>query len=90
MCKCLDTIDQKLASLNTKIDWAFMINPKTGKTASRVHIATAKVDKKKRRGPAVLICAYCPFCGESFHEGGPVKANDPQHNAQSTTSSTGD
>lgn len=75
MCDCLNTIDQKLAGMNTKVDWVLLINPKTGKTVERLHIATVKADKKKRQGAAVLVCAYCPFCGETFHEGGPIEAN---------------
>jgi hypothetical protein len=78
MCDCADTADQKLADMNTRIDWALLISTKTGKVDHRLHIATKKLDPKKRQGAAVLVCTYCPFCGEKFHEGAPVCASETQ------------
>lgn len=69
MCNCIDDIDRKLATMNTAIDWALLIDPKTGKMAERMQIKVKKADKKVRRGPAMLVPSFCPFCGEKQDNG---------------------
>jgi hypothetical protein len=66
MCDCAQTADKKLADMNTAIDWAWLINPKTGKTAERLQIKTKKVNPRVRKGPAVLVASFCPFCGSAL------------------------
>lgn len=60
MCTCADKADALLAPKNTRISWAF------GQTGSHLHVATVKIDPKKRGNPVRLMCAYCPFCGEKW------------------------
>jgi hypothetical protein len=61
-CQCAKAADEKLASMNTAVDWATLIAP-DGRTESRFQIKTRKIDQKVRRGPCVLVATYCPFCG---------------------------
>jgi hypothetical protein len=67
MCNCAAIADAKLASMNTHIDWAQLISP-DGKLSRRLKIATAKSDKRKRQGASILVCTFCPFCGEKLPE----------------------
>lgn len=62
-CHCASSIEEQLVEFNTAIDWATMIDPKTGSSKSMLAIKTCKIDAKGRRGPTVLVATYCPFCG---------------------------
>lgn len=75
MCKCADTADEKLAALNAAIDWAFMIDPKTGRTASRPQIKVRKLNPKSRKPLPILSASFCPFCGSEFQRI-PLSEND--------------
>lgn len=63
MCDCITALEKKLADTNTALDMAFLINPKTGAMTGKLQIKVAKVDKKLRRGPVIIVPTYCPFCG---------------------------
>lgn len=68
MCTCIANANAKLATLNTIIDEGMLIDPKTRRVTSRVHLAVRKLAPKIRQGPAVIVCTYCPFCGEKWPE----------------------
>lgn len=64
-CNCIDEFNAKLADYNTKlgltIGWR-----KDGSTFTVPTIATEKVEKRVRKGPAIAVPTYCPFCGEPY------------------------
>lgn len=62
-CRCAANAEKKLTELNTAIDFATLIDPKTGHCQDRLAIRTRKLDPKVRRGPSVIVATYCPFCG---------------------------
>lgn len=65
-CPLEPEIAKKLAEHNTKIEHAlcFGENPVT----AELIIRTGKIDSKKRVGPMVLMCTYCPFCGAELRK----------------------
>lgn len=65
-CNCLNEMDALLAEHNTKLG-VTMGFPRDGKPAySLPHIHTEKVEKRQRKGPALAIPTFCPFCGTKY------------------------
>jgi hypothetical protein len=64
-CNCINEFDAKLADYNTKlgltIGWR-----KDGTTFTLPTIETEKVEKRVRKGPAIAIATFCPFCGVRY------------------------
>ncbi len=62
-CECIEHMNAKLADHNTKlgitIGWT-----KDGQTFALPTIATEKIEKRVRKGPAIAVPTFCPFCGE--------------------------
>lgn len=62
-CKCVETMDAKLAPENTKLEMALMVFAGPGDAVVRPVVATVKVDEKKRGRAKTALASYCPFCG---------------------------
>lgn len=73
MCDCINAINAKLveADINTMLDIPIAWSVDEGLSTKGVLIATAKRDKTKRQKPSRLYASYCPFCGQSYENGGP-------------------
>lgn len=68
-CNCLDVMDAKLADHNTRICVTLGF-PRDGSPAfTRPHIQTEKVEKRVRKGPAIALPSFCPFCGTNYDTG---------------------
>ncbi|WP_158877017.1 hypothetical protein [Antarcticirhabdus aurantiaca] len=62
-CDCLDVMGAKLAEHNTKI-CVTMAFPRDGSPGYVLpKIDTEKIEKRNRKGPALAIPTFCPFCG---------------------------
>lgn len=68
-CDCIDVMDDKLAEHNTKLALTFGFG-RDGSSHTYPSIGTEKLDRKVRKGPALAIPTFCPFCGTKYHEGG--------------------
>ena len=64
-CNCIDEMDAKLADHNTKLGVTFGFG-RDGSSYVFPHIMTEKVEKRTRKGPALAVPTYCPFCGKSY------------------------
>lgn len=64
MCNCAATMNQALAAQNGELDLAVFIL----KGIVLPTVATVKKDPKVRQKPPVVICNYCPFCGQKYPE----------------------
>lgn len=61
MCKCIATVNKKLAEHNTQIEVP-IIGP------NRPFVATVKINYMKRGRPKMMFATYCPFCGKKYPE----------------------
>ena len=63
MCNCIEVANNSLAKFNT------IISTRTefvkGQLKQTLVIPTKKLDPKVRGSPKILVCNYCPLCGES-------------------------
>lgn len=59
-CNCIEEMDAKLASLNTKLQVTFGFPRAGGPTFILPTLGT------KRVGPALAIPSFCPFCGNPY------------------------
>ena len=65
-CRCIEEMDAKLGELNTKLS-VTMAFPRDGTPAYVLpHLQTEKIEKRQRRGPALAIPTFCPFCGTRY------------------------
>jgi hypothetical protein len=64
-CTCIEEMNVKLVDYNTKLCLTFGWT-KDGNTFTRPHIETEKIEKRMRKGPAVAVATFCPFCGERY------------------------
>jgi hypothetical protein len=70
MCECLDWIVPQLEKLNAGLDCPIRIDRKTGKQLPYLPKVTLfKLDSRKRGPLPVLLCQFCPFCGEPYDSG---------------------
>lgn len=65
-CNCITDMDAQLLPLNTKLDVTFSISRVDGSSATYPLISTSKVESRVRRGPALAIPTFCPFCGARY------------------------
>lgn len=66
VCNCIEVMDTKLAEHNTRLG-VTMAFPRNGSPAYTLpHIHTEKVEKRQRKGPALAIPNFCPFCGTRY------------------------
>lgn len=66
-CKCVDTMNEHLAKMNTRLAQALMADvtgPGKAQMAPRLIILTVKVNEKKRGKPHTALASFCPFCGK--------------------------
>ncbi len=66
MCDCFTKVNRLLREHNTAIDLCDTINMKTGNFERRMIVPTARIDKKKRKGPIRVFATFCPMCGEEY------------------------
>jgi predicted molibdopterin-dependent oxidoreductase YjgC len=70
-CKCIALVNEKLEAENTRIVTEQTINFASMRVSPEyVLIATERIEKGLRKGPAKLVAAYCPFCGKLLGEAG--------------------
>jgi len=61
----MEEFDAKLADYNTKLGITFGWN-KDGKTFTLPTLVTEKIEKRVRKGPAIAVPTFCPFCGVRY------------------------
>jgi len=66
-CDCITQMDAKLAEHNTRLAVTFGFG-RDGSSYTLPSIGTEKLDRKVRKGPALAIATFCPFCGTSYRE----------------------
>lgn len=65
-CNCTSEMNALLAEHNTRV-CETMAFPSDGKPAYTLpHIMTEKIEKRQRKGPALAIPTFCPFCGTEY------------------------
>lgn len=64
-CECIDVMNAKMADHNTKLVLTFGWF-KDGTTFTRPTIETEKIEKRVRKGPAIAVPTFCPFCGNPY------------------------
>ncbi|WP_374406570.1 hypothetical protein [Pelagerythrobacter sp.] len=64
-CNCIEEMDAQLADHNTKLGVTFGFG-RDGSNYTLPSIVTEKVEKRVRKGPALAIPTFCPFCGQSY------------------------
>ena len=64
-CTCIADMDAKLAEYNTKLQLTFSFG-RDGSTSTFPLIGTEKLERKVRKGPALAIPTFCPFCGTRY------------------------
>jgi hypothetical protein len=64
-CECLKQMDAKLADHNTKLQVTFGFG-RDGSTWLLPLLGTEKIEKRNRKGPALAIPTFCPFCGDRY------------------------
>jgi hypothetical protein len=62
--RCFELANETLKADNTELVDVWEIP--SGR--SRLQIATRKINNEIRRGPAVIVASFCPFCGEKLYE----------------------
>lgn len=62
MCGCIDLVDAKLKERNTALDVAISL----AGAPLRVYVGTHVAEKRRGAKAALLIAAFCPFCGERY------------------------
>lgn len=65
-CNCIDEMDAKLADYNTKLSVTFGFPRDGSESYTMPTIGTEKLDRKVRKGPALAIAGFCPFCGAAY------------------------
>ena len=65
-CECIDQMNAKMAEHNTEIQVTFGF-PRDGSPSFMLPlIGTKKIESRVRKGPALAIPTFCPFCGEPY------------------------
>ena len=65
-CECIDQMNAKLADHNTELDLTMCIPRDNSPAFLRPAIRTRKIESRVRKGPAIAIPTFCPFCGEPY------------------------
>lgn len=69
-CNCIEEMNALLTEYNTKLGVTLGFG-RDGSSYLLPHLMTEKVEKRVRRGPALAIPTFCPFCGTKYKaEGG--------------------
>ncbi|XAI96238.1 hypothetical protein [Microcystis phage Mae-JY29] len=64
-CECIEQMDAKLADHNTKLSLTLGFTGE-GTTFVLPTITTEKIEKRVRKGPAIAVPTFCPFCGVPY------------------------
>ena len=65
-CECIDQMNAKLREHNTEIEETLCF-PRDGSPIFTLPmIGTKKIESRVRKGPALAIPSFCPFCGERY------------------------
>lgn len=64
-CDCMSEMDAKLAEHNTKLQVTFGFG-RDGSTWLLPLLGTEKIERRVRKGPALAIPTFCPFCGVKY------------------------
>lgn len=64
-CECIHQMNAKLADHNTKLGITFGWT-KHGQQFTLPTIQTEKIEKRVRKGPAIAVPTFCPFCGVRY------------------------
>lgn len=65
-CDCVEKMDAKLADHNTKLDLTLCFPRDNSPAFVRPRVATMKIESRVRKGPALAIPTFCPFCGTPY------------------------
>lgn len=68
-CNCIAEMDAQLAEYNTRIQVTFAFPRDGSPSYTRPLLGTEKVAPRVRRGPALAIPTFCPFCGVRYQSG---------------------
>ena len=67
-CDCISEMGKLLAEHNTKLGVTLAF-PRDGTPGFCLpHIHTEKIERRQRKGPALAIPTFCPFCGTKYDE----------------------
>lgn len=66
MCNCIQDINEKLASRNTRLTEALVFG---NRSAPTIMLQTEVIEKKRGAKAVGVFLSYCPFCGEKYPEG---------------------
>ena len=65
-CNCIETVNEKLASRNTRLSQAIMFGESSH---PGLMLETDQVEKGRGKAKAVsMFLTYCPFCGVKYGE----------------------
>jgi hypothetical protein len=65
-CTCIETVNEKLATRNTRLTLPLVFGRKDG-DPERLMIVTEQVETGRGKAKAVGVFATCcPFCGEKY------------------------
>jgi hypothetical protein len=65
-CNCIKEMDAQLLPHNTKLEITFGFSRVDGSSSIYPLISTTKVEKRVRKGPALALPTFCPFCGTRY------------------------
>lgn len=65
-CNCIEVMNAKLADHNTEIEETICFPRDSSPAFTLPKIGTKKVESRVRRGPALAIPSFCPFCGVPY------------------------
>lgn len=63
MCDCINLVNEKLKDRNLKLSSTFSFSG-----LERVALVTTTLDPQRKKGPALMLPTYCPFCGERYEK----------------------
>lgn len=64
-CGCVETVNVKLASYNTRLSQAITLGEQNGNPNLMVVTEQVETGRGKKRAAAMFL-TYCPFCGTRY------------------------
>ena len=61
-CKCIEQLNEVLASQNARIATAFQVTESLD-VRMKILVATERIDQNTRKALPVVAASHCPFCG---------------------------
>ncbi len=66
MCNCVEDVNEKLKSRNTRLSQAMVFG---GTKGDALMLETEQVETGRGKAKAVsMFLSYCPFCGEKYED----------------------